>query len=120
MTSRKKWGIALILLPVVSFIVLIFLQIVVKFALTSNLATVSQSGASCQSFETKQDGSSDMYAIECGSKVVETNSLPITKLIGIVSILLGTISVLGFLPCLITGIILLTAPGKQPLPPPTE
>lgn len=78
MNKRKKWGVALIILPFALFVGILILQIVARFMFSG----VGESG-------------------------------PIEAFINIVTILGGMVMMLGFLPSIIVGIVLLATPGKQ-------
>lgn len=54
----------------------------------------------------------DMPTAECEDSTSSTSS-PAKSLINVVSILFGIFSVLGFLPCLIIGIVLLATDSKN-------
>lgn len=74
MKNRKVWGVVLILAPFILLLLILFVQLFARLALSGS------------------DGG--LSAISSG--------------INIVSIILGMLSVLGFLPSIVFGIILLT------------
>lgn len=77
MSNKKKWGVVLIIAPIVFFIITFILQILTRFLL------------------------SDAEALG-----------PIRLIVNILSLILGVLSIVGFLPCLIIGIIMLASPDK--------
>ena len=109
MTKRKKWGVTLLLLPGVSLVLVLLMQVVVRFALTK---TADSSINTC---ETSLTISTDT---DCQDNI-PTKPSTLKRTINVFSILIGSLSVLGFLPLVVAGVVLLATPGKQDVPPTT-
>jgi hypothetical protein len=108
MTKRQKWGITLIISPFAILFLTAFAQIATRIALTKSEPVRNlDNSALCQSL----DG-------ECEQQANPTN-VP-KAVMNIISVLLGVIAVIGFVPSIVVGIVLLSTPGKTSENPPPD
>lgn len=103
MTKRKKWGLALILLPGVALVFVLVAQIIARFALT-NLANPVSDTCEVTTEGVRTTGCDDYQTPETPQSV---------RILNIFSVVVGAMSVACFLPLLTAGIILLVTPGKE-------
>ncbi len=106
MTKRKKWGMVLLLLPGALLILCFFMQVIVRFTLPG--ATNTDPSFSDNSLCETSSGSTT-----CESTSGIGNAAVAARILNVLTLLTGMVAVVGLLPSVVVGIILLTTPGKQ-------